>query len=257
MKFKLCLFLICCLSLNFASAQKAKTEEGLQGRFQDFVPIEPMNYIGTVEIADLESGGLSYKYIKLLSIKELLQYLSNETVLVSVAEVEAKGGMRYTQSRTSQKGMQYLITMDYVKFSTIELKRDNEILGEACVGIGLRVSLNISTKAKDINLGDIFALGMAVKERQAYGSMRLSSLGLHSEEITAVLPLPGEVSGAAIQSMMQVLATIKHKMYDGKAGFSPQILALRPLKEGLSLEELNSLLLQQQAEQKKNAPTPR
>jgi hypothetical protein len=182
-----------------------------------------------------------------------LKFLTNETVLTAVAEVNKTGEVTYIPTRISKKGKQYIVTMDYIKFTTIDLKSEGERTGEACVGVGFRMVANISSKAENVNLGDLFSIGMAVKDKKVYGSLRLESIGLHDPQITSAMPLPSEISSATIQSMMQTMSVIKYKMYENNIELSPQILSARATKEGVAFSEILTTVMNYHDLGKKNA----
>lgn len=227
----------------FAQKDKGTEVKGYpQMKYRDFVPIEPIEYQEEIELFD-ENKTLTYKYIKSLNKKELQAFLTNETVLVSVAQVDKEGNLTYSASRISEKNIQYIVTMDYLKYATTEIRHEGDITGDACVGVGLRIVANISSRADDINLGDLFAIGMAVSNKSVYGSLRVTAIGMHDPEITAVIPLPSEISAAAIQSVMQAMSVIKYKIYDQTTELAPQIVGIRAVKEGVSMEDLNTTVL--------------
>lgn len=242
------------LALLAQGYAQSNAENYPTAKYREFVPTEPIEYFADVELAD-DNGSINIKYIKSLNKSEMLKFLTNETVLTAVAEVDKNGNMSYIPSRTSGKKKQYIITMDYIKFATIELKKETEVIGEACVGVGLRLIANISSKAEDVNLGDLFAVGMAAKDKQVYGSLRIEVIGLHDPSITAAIPLPSEISSATIQSMMQTMATVKQKIYEDRISLSPQIIGVRAVKDGVTLTELNEALLGYHKIGKKNAPS--
>lgn len=220
-------------------------------KYSEFVPTEPMEFYADVEIADAKNG-VSLKYVKTLNKTELLKFLTNETVLTSVAEVDKNGEMMYIPTRISKKGKQYIVTMDYVKFATIDLKKDSDIIGDMCVGVGFRIIANISSKAENVNLGDLFTIGMAAKDKKVYGSLRFEVLGLHDPNITSLIPLPGEISSASIQSMMQTMAMVKQKIYEDKIELNPQIIGVKAVKDGVTLPQLKEALLEYHKIGKKN-----
>ena len=125
--------------------------------------------------------------------------------------------------------------------------------GEACVGVGIRLIANISSKAENVNLGDLFSIGMAVKDKQVYGSLRIEVIGLHDPSITSSIPLPSEISSATIQTMMQTMSMVKQKIYEDGIHLSPQIVGIRAVKEGVTLPELNEAMLAYHKIGKKNA----
>lgn len=224
-----------------AMAQTPTTNSYPTTKYREFVPIAPIEYFDNVEIANAE--GAQSKYIKSLTKGEMLKLLTNETVLTAVAEVDKDGNISYIPSRISKKNKQYIITMDYVKFTTIDIKNGGDRTGEGCVGVGLRMVANISAKADNINLGDLFAISLAAKEKQVYGSLRLEVIGLHDPQITASMPLPSEISAASIQSMIQTMSTIKYKIYENGIELSPQILAIRTAKDGVTLTEITETVM--------------
>ena len=233
-------------------AQKKTNSAYPTDKYREFVPIAPIEYFDNVEISSATEG-VKVKYIKTLTKTEMLKFLTNETVLTAVAEVDKSGEVTYIPTRISKKGKQYIITMDYVKFTTIDIKAEGERTGEACVGIGFRIVANISSKAENVNLADLFSIGMAVKEKKVYGSLRVEAIGLHDPQITSTIPLPSEISSATIQSMMQTMSVIKYKMYEENIDLSPQILSARAVKEGVAFSEILSAVMNYHDLGKKNA----
>ena len=212
--------LLCTLVLLFVASSQSiyaqkTSEEYSKMKYRDFIPIEPIQFNTDVEVTDVE-GNVEEMYIRTLSKDQMQAFLTNETVLVSVGEVDKEGNLVYGPSRISKKNTQYIVTMDYIKFATSEIRDEGDINGEACVGVGLRIIINISSRADDVNLGDLFAIGVAVSDKQVYGSLRMEAIGIHDPEITAAIPLPSEISAAAIQSVMHTMSTIKYKIYDEK-----------------------------------------
>jgi hypothetical protein len=249
MKKMLILTSLLLLGLSVSIAQKNASI-----KYSEFTPIEPIEFYDDVEVTVPGKGEVKYKYIKTLDKNEMLRFLTNETVMISVAEIDKEGNMRYIPERVSEKGKQYIVTMDYLKFSTIDIRQQGDIIGEAATGIGFRVIINISSRAKDVNLGDLFAIGMAASDKKIYGSLRVEAIGMHDPEITSVIPLPSEVSGASIQTVMQAITTIKYKIYDKSTNLSPQIVGVRVTKDGISMQEMREIVMRYHLLGKKNAP---
>ena len=239
------------LSTLAFTALQAQNTTYPTAKYSEIIPIDPMEYYGDVELADAENG-ISLKYVKTLTKQELLKFLTNETVLTSVAEFDKNGNKMFIPTRISEKGKQYIVTMDYVKFTTVDLKKDSDMIGELCVGVGFRVIANISSKAANVNLGDLFSISIAAKEKKVYGSLSIEVLGLHDPSITSLIPLPSEISAASIQSMMQAMAMVKQKMYEDKIDLNPQIVGLKGVKDGVTLPQLNEAVLEYHKIGKKN-----
>jgi hypothetical protein len=58
--------------------------------------------------------------------------------------------------------------------------------------------------------------------------MMIEVVGIKSQEVTTLLPLPSEINQTTIQNAMQALATIKSKIYDEDTELFPQVMAIKP-----------------------------
>jgi hypothetical protein len=159
--FRLLLFSLLFVS---CSVQKSVFENGNSSvAFKDFFPIDPTEYSKEVEI--VSNNALIKKNIKLLTNEETLSFLNNETVLVYIGQESVQGDFNYLPVTVSAKGGTYKVVMDYMKFATLAEYDDegSTLLGFSRVGVGLRLTSQITTKEAGINIGDLLSLGIAVK----------------------------------------------------------------------------------------------
>ena len=182
--------------------------------------------------------------------KNIVDLLPNETVEIQISEITKQGGLSLKGAAAiSAKNTSYQVTMDYVKFvtvnviDTLNLGKNNmlenlSIFSYARVGVGLRVVASIQTKKKGINLGDLFAIGFAASRNEVSGSLSVNIIGIESQEITSLLPMPSEISSSSIQNAMQALATIKSKIYDGEVEIRPQIISIRSVSSMITTDDL-------------------
>jgi hypothetical protein len=182
--------------------------------------------------------------------KNIVDLLPNETVEIQISEITKKGGLSLKGAAAiSAKNTSYQVTMDYVKFvtinvvDTISVGKNNQlenlsIFSYARVGVGLRVVASIETKRKGINLGDLFAIGFAASRNEVSGSLSVNILGVESQEITSLLPMPSEISSSSIQNAMQAMATIKSKIYNENVEIRPQIISIRSVNPLITTDDL-------------------
>lgn len=226
MKYKIYVSSFCLLLVFGCNPSKIMKEGKTYTNFRGFEPIDPIEYME--EIAIVENNNIVHKCALKLSKEEILRFLSNETVLVSVAEYTADGGLGYGPVNFSTKGSNYRITMDYMKFATLrEITEERELLGYKRVGVGLRIIANVTSLESGINLGDLFSIGLAAKANKITGNLMLEVIGIKSKDVTSVLPLPSEINQSTIQSAMQAMATIKSKIYEQGTELYPQVMAIR------------------------------
>lgn len=198
--------------------------------FRGFEPIDPIEYLE--EVAIIENGEIIFKYPLKLKKEEILGFLANETVLVSVGQFNGEGAIGYGPASFSVKGSSYKITMDYMKFATLREKAENgNIAGYKRVGVGLRIIANVVAMESGINLGDLFAIGLAAKANKISGTLMLEVIGIKSKDVTSVIPLPSEINQSTIQSAMQAMATIKSKIYEEGTDLYPQVMAIKSNEE--------------------------
>lgn len=226
MKKNYLLILVCIILVSCDSQKDLLKEAQTYKNFRGFEPTDATEYDAKVNI--LVDNKLVDRDIKLLKAEEILTFLNNETVLVSIGQINFDGKITYIPVTLSVKGSSYKITMDYMKFATLgQVSESGEFLGYKRVGVGLRLISQITTFESGINIGDISSIGIAAKAGKLNGTLMIEVIGIKSKEVTTLLPLPSEINQSTIQSAMQALATIKSKIYDTDTKLYPQVMAVK------------------------------
>lgn len=220
-------FVLICIISACRSHENLLTDAKTYSNFRGFIPIDPIEYHDEILLS--KDGDLYTKDIKLMNSDEIFQFLNNETVLVSIGQVNAEGGISYLPVTVSTKNSSYKVTMDYMKFATLaEVRSDGSFIGFRRVGVGLRLITLLTANESGINIGDLSSIGLAAKQGTIKGTMMIEVVGIKSQEVTTLLPLPSEINQTTIQNAMQALATIKSKIYDEDTELFPQVMAIKP-----------------------------
>lgn len=224
---KIMLLIFCLYFFTGCDSQKALIENAQTYKnFRGFEPTDATEYDAKVTI--VENNGFVNKEIRLLTPLQILSFLNNETVLVSIGRIDVEGNITYVPVTLSAKSTSYKITMDYMKFATIgQVGQDGRFLGYKRVGVGLRLISQITTFESGINIGDLSSIGLAAKAGKLNGTLMIEIIGIKSKEVTTLLPLPSEINQTTIQNAMQALATIKSKIYDDQTALYPQVMAVK------------------------------
>lgn len=226
MKQLLCILMFTMIIVTACDSSKILTKGKTYDNFRGFEPIDPIEYLESVAI--IQNGEIQQKFPLQLTKNEILGFLANETVLVSVGQFTGEGKLGYGPATFSIKGSSYKITMDYMKFATLrESNEKGELAGYKRVGVGLRIIAHVTAMESGVNLGDLFAIGLAAKANKVSGTLMLEIIGIKSKDVTAVLPLPSEINQTTIQSAMQAMATIKSKIYEETTALYPQVMAIK------------------------------
>lgn len=190
-----------------------------------FEPIDPMNYKWQIRTSKDEDkdGNPDYQETLFTSTPEILSDFKNQGHLVSIKDISFGFEINYGSASLSNKNSSYLIIMDYAKYRT-----EHTDFGQARIGIGLRMVANVTTTESGINLGDLFAIGLAAQAGTLSGSLSVDVIGIDSKEITYLLPFQGEINKTTIQNTLQALATIKSEIYGDSTKVFPQVLSVKP-----------------------------
>lgn len=179
--------------------------------------------------------------------KEVLNTLSDETIRLVMGEVEGGGHISYGAAKIGYKGHSYEIIIDYMKFQTYPKLfkysvKDNktsiynlvedlpsgttvdENILPLYVGVGLRLKASITVNEGSVDLGNLFAIGMAAQAKKVTGTLVVQTLGISGDKITGLIPMPTEISPTSIQNAIMALATIKSKIYDTDTKITPRTI---------------------------------
>lgn len=176
-----------------------------------------------------------------------LEEMPDETIRIAVAKLSRDVGLTFGPALIGVAGDDYIVILDYIKFNTnsfpvkLEIKQDGEVIGRVIdksvatdsdtfvpvyVGVGLRITANVKVRKNGVNLGSLFALGVAAKENKVSGTLVIQTLGVSGPEISGLIPMPGEINESTIQNAILSLASIKAKIYDNKTVINPRVVGV-------------------------------
>ena len=159
----------------------------------------------------------------------LLAEFPNDAVSVAVRKIKEGGSVVYGPAVLSMKGSTYEVKVDYIKYRTQQYPGSEEILRE---GFGVRMIASIQTSENNIDLGSLYALGVAAEQSKLTGTLTMETMGISGETITPLIPIPSKIDVSTIQNVLQAAAAIKSKIYDNSNGVSvrPQVLSFKRLE---------------------------
>jgi hypothetical protein len=177
---------------------------------------------------------------------KILDAMPDETMRIAVGTITGNSGISFGPAKTGIEGKNYVVVLDYIKFCTssfgvmiveddetkqrvatiVEKSAGADIVVPVYIGVGLRLTANIYIKKGSVDLGSLFALGIAAKAEQITGTLVIQTLGVSGPEISGLIPMPGEISETSIQNAILALASIKAKIYDIKTNITPRIVGV-------------------------------
>lgn len=208
--------------------------------FKDFIPVVPFMYDVPVTITD-STGRIDTLSIQKLALNrsQMLRFLANEGAHITIRQIDEDGQVKFLANTLSGKNSNYSVVVDYSNFTTVKVfDAQKHLTGTAKLGVGVRLTANLLTREADLNIGDLFSLALAAERKQAIGSLSIDIIGITSDQVTALVPLPSEISLTSIQAAMQALASIKAKIYEDSTTLMPQVLALKPEKDSYTSNQI-------------------
>lgn len=201
-----------------------------QSEYNDFVPVGP----APIDYKIFDGQLFSELTFTEENNEQVINLLPNELLHKSVIKIDNKGTLSFSPIELSQKGFTYIVKTDYIKYATLPVRKDNntgEIIGIARVGVGLRIEATITTKKTDVNVADLYQLGLGASEDKLTGNLVLSVMGIESEEVTSAFPVNAEVSPTSVAAALQAQTIVKQAIYDKDTHLTPQILEIKYTQE--------------------------
>jgi len=185
---------------------------------------------------------------QIMTNTRLLKALPDETMRLAIGQVSGSVGITYGPATVGYEGNSYVVILDYVKFNTesfaVKLSEpdsknerkatlvepgvagDNIVIVPVYVGVGLRLTANITVIKGKVNLGNLFAIGAEATAQKISGTLVVQTLGVSGENISSLIPMPSELNATTIQNAIMALGSIKAKLYDDKTTISPRVVGV-------------------------------
>lgn len=178
----------------------------------------------------------------------LMSSLPDETMRLAIGQIDTKGDISFATAKTGYAGSSYIVILDYIKFDTksleVEIKKNEQ--GEVTdfrlydfyasdikmpdaiipmyIGVGLRFTATITVNEGSIDLGNLFAIGVAAESKKVTGTLLIQTLGISGKDISSLIPMPSQINPTTIQNAIMSLAAIKAKIYENDIDINPRVV---------------------------------
>lgn len=139
----------------------------------------PTPYIGpeVPKVTLIEDGKPVEKFWSELKPEVWRGLLQNQYTDTSVAIVEQNGSLSYIPFSTSIGGKHYVLSFNNFLYKTYPCSTQNPLAGELFVGVGVRITADITASAKSVGL-NLGALALAANEKKIEGRLIGRIIGL-------------------------------------------------------------------------------
>ena len=198
-----------------------------QGASYSYRPLDPL------------SANLQHALSVPVTNCRILELFPDETVRLAIGQLDASGNISYGVAKAGYQGNRYTVVLDYTKTDTRSLSATDtqgtgtsgadSIAGRQVptyVGIGLRLSANLTVNSGTVDLANLIAIGAAAQAKQLSGTLVIQTMGISGESVASAIPIPSEISESSIQNALVAIGTIKSKIYDDRTSISPRIIGI-------------------------------
>jgi hypothetical protein len=222
---------------SFAVDSDSKQEKPLQGvgisskNYLGYQPIDPIPVSKVIAFDTETKNEKEVFWQSLPDAESIRRLLPLQTAQFAVRKTDVSGQVTYLVSSLSAERGSYEVIMDYMKYRVQDVfGEDGDYIGNARVGVGLRIKALVITNKANLNLGSITAIGLQADLGHLSGGISVDVVGIDSEAVTNLIPLTSKIDETAIQSALQALASIKSKLWEDDTTITPHIIAIRQSK---------------------------
>lgn len=193
------------------------------------IPLSNPIPIKSLEVYDQKSGKRISSDILSMKSSDIRKRLTTYEAITTIQKRDVSGGLTYLGSGAKVGKGSYVITFDYVNSSTQEVVFDEAkrrvALGK--IGVGVRITAEITTKTNDINISGLIPLGVAYQSNNISGGIYFKAFGLNNDKVPSLIPVDmQELNAAGLQKAFEAAATVRVLMSLDETSLEPYLIGV-------------------------------
>jgi hypothetical protein len=207
--------------------------------YKDFVPIDPLPS-NIVTFNDPTTGDEITRAWAMLSNTRILELLGALHSDISVGKYDVNGSLTYLVGKATTSVGNYRVIFDYIQYKPEKVfdPTTKKELGYGRIGIGMRMTADIKTFSANVDLSSLFALGIAAATNKLTGKLSVDIYGISSKDVQQLFITSTSIDETSIQKTLESMAVIKSKVYDSATKLTPYILAVKPIDNKTTPEDV-------------------
>jgi hypothetical protein len=201
--------------------------------------------------------------------------LPDNAVRIAVRDLSGSGSLGFGPVKLGYAGSSYRVILDYINADVANFRfryggglnvlegatpafvtrvdrpststaggGQGEIVIPVYVGVGLRLTADVTVHKGTVNLSSLGSLSAAAEAKRITGSLLVQTLGITGPKIQSALPLPSELNSTTIQNAIVSVGSIKALMGDEGTLLRPRVVGIyNPMKQ--SNQETINLIVSQ------------
>ncbi len=251
----LMLGLLCFTSAN-AKRKQNKTEGDPSIAFNSgYQPLDPFPIsISSICLDDKTKTGLTQSQSK-ENLLKVLEKALDQKMKIAIGQFDANGALNFNPITSgSYKTSTYVLILDYTITTTVpytirysqnadgtynllpgandtNMPKEKDANGReyiqtaipVYIGVGIRVTATITSKNGNVSFS-LASIGAQADAKEIKGNIAIQTIGLSSDQITAAIPIPSDISTSTVQNILTAVGTIKSKIHDAQTEKIPRVL---------------------------------
>ena len=175
------------------------------------IPIETPKPTNTIDIYDKKRGVRVDRDILSLSSKEIRERLTSTETFVTVEKYDASGRVGYLPLEAKASKGRYKITFDYVNFTIKDITVNSNPVKviQGRVGVGLRITADLTTSSSGVDLRNLIPIAFAVQENKAVGQLKFLAYGISNDKVASLTPTNAVLDVSSVQKAIEAIATVR------------------------------------------------
>jgi hypothetical protein len=160
--------------------------------------------------------------------------LSNQDAKVAIEKVDGGVTIGYLDSGANLSKGTYRITVDYTRYKDEAVRGNGQIVGRGKVGVGVRVTADVTTKSSGLNLSGLIPIAVGFSRKKLVGNLEIRVIGIVSPEIAKIISPPTSLNEESITKAMESFGAFRVVIDQDDTRTVPHLLAVARTNGGLN-----------------------
>lgn len=202
-------------------------------------PLAGRKYLTPTKATSLPDVGGKEVSLAGMESTEILKKLSLVDERITIEKLDGDGRLTSIVGSIAASKGTYRVNYYYYRYTIKPCAAGNITDGGIAIGIGLRLTADITTTKSSLNIGGPMPLALAVSQNRAKGNVRVQSFGVSSgaAALSPYLSSSGDLSTEALKKAMESFGVIRAVTETGSLTAEPYYLFVESDDIGKCLSE--------------------
>ncbi|CAI8706277.1 Lipoprotein [Pseudomonas sp. IT-196MI5] len=195
---------------NISGCATVDTSNSLVNSDVQLIPLSMPMPVKTIEIYNEKTKKRVDADVLSLKSSDIRARLTGYDTFVTIEQFNSSGSLTYLGSGGKVSRGKYRVTFDYTNYTNQKVSfNDSDKPAIGRIGVGLRITADLTTSANEVDLSGLLPLGFAAEDKKVTGSLRFLVYGMSNDKIPLAAPTQQILDVSAIQKSFEAAATVR------------------------------------------------